>query len=117
MIMGIIGLSLLSLSCPSPLRQGLVRNVYPTAAPVRNPFSITPWRPCHRKSETPHCLPGKDRDAATDAPERPRLPQVRREQDSRVGHDQAAPMYYCYLDIEISAGAHRGRHAGKATLT
>jgi hypothetical protein len=45
-IMGIIGLSLLSLSCPSPLWQELVRNIYPTAAPVRNPFSITSLRPC-----------------------------------------------------------------------
>ncbi len=35
----------------------------------------------------------------------------------RPGHDQPAPMYYCYLDIEISAEAHCDRHPGKAYLT
>jgi hypothetical protein len=50
-IMGIIGLSLLSLSCPSPLRQELVRNIYPTAAPVCNPFSITSLRQCQQRGK------------------------------------------------------------------
>ncbi|MDQ0993612.1 hypothetical protein QFZ74_004840 [Streptomyces sp. V3I7] len=27
------------------------------------------------------------------------------------------PMYYCYLDIEISAEAHRGRRVGKGRLS
>lgn len=102
MIMGIIGSSLLSLSCPSPSWRGFGRHVYPTAASVRKPFSITA-DPARRPARTPRQLAGHaeylgietephegitlrqrltSQTAArtldtTDAPERPGLPQVR----------------------------------------